>query len=171
MLDLIKEILEDGGDIEVVTEANSVKAVERLEKESFDVIICDYQMPRKNGIEVLRELRGHGNTTPFIMFTAQRQGRGRVRPPPGRRRRLHPEEGGVPRGVRGAARGRGQPGLRPGGRPQRNRDPHGTVLRSTIESLPIGVIAIGLDGGLVMHNHRLLELWGLEEAQMIGRTE
>ncbi len=140
MLDLIKEILEDGGDIEVVTEANSVKAVERLEKESFDVIICDYQMPRKNGIEVLRELRGHGNTTPFIMFTAR--GKEEVESDPlqaGANAYIQKKAGSravfveLREAVANLACARDS-GLR-------NRDPM-TVLRSTIESLPIGVIAI-----------------------------
>ncbi len=164
MLDLIKEILEDGGDIEVVTEANSVKAVERLEKESFDVIICDYQMPRKNGIEVLRELRGHGNTTPFIMFTAR--GKEEVESDPlqaGADAYIQKKAGSRAVFVELREAVANLACARDGG--LRNRDPM-AVLRSTIESLPIGVIAIGLDGGLVMHNHRLLELWGLEEAQM-----
>ncbi len=164
MLDLIKEILEDGGDIEVVTEANSVKAVERLEKESFDVIICDYQMPRKNGIEVLRELRGHGNNTPFIMFTAR--GKEEVESDPlqaGANAYIQKKAGSRAVFVELREAVANLACARDAG--QRNRDPM-AVLRSTIESLPIGVIAIGLDGGLVMHNHRLLELWGLEEAQM-----
>jgi|GEM_PF-3541148 len=54
--------------------ANSVqKAQELIEKELFDAIVCDYEMPGITGIEFLRRLRNSGDTRPFIIFT----GRGR----------------------------------------------------------------------------------------------
>jgi PAS domain S-box-containing protein len=172
MLELIKEILEDGGDIEVVTEANSLKAIERLEQESFDVIICDYQMPSKNGIEVLRELRGHGNTTPFIMFTAR--GKDEVEPDPlkaGADVYIQKQAGSRAVFVELRDAVTHLACVRDDVIAPSKRDPL-TVLKSTIDSLPIGVMAIGMDGGLIMYNHRLLEDWGIDEDLMlIGRTE
>ncbi|MFA0087860.1 response regulator transcription factor [Vibrio sp. 10N.261.51.F12] len=36
----------------------------------FDVIILDVMMPKKDGMQVVRELRESGNTTPVLMLTA-----------------------------------------------------------------------------------------------------
>jgi two-component system alkaline phosphatase synthesis response regulator PhoP len=38
---------------------------------SFDVIILDIMLPKKNGFDVCRELRAKGNTTPVLMLTAK----------------------------------------------------------------------------------------------------
>lgn len=40
------------------------EGLERLARESFDVIILDVMMPRLNGYEVLEQMRGGGITTP-----------------------------------------------------------------------------------------------------------
>lgn len=46
-------------------------ALEWLSRCRADVIVSDYTMPGgMNGITLLKELRSHGNTTPFILFTA-----------------------------------------------------------------------------------------------------
>ncbi len=37
----------------------------------FDVIVLDIMLPKKNGIEVLRALRGSGRTTPVLILTAK----------------------------------------------------------------------------------------------------
>jgi len=40
---------------------------------TFDVIILDCMLPRKNGFDVCRDLRQHGIATPIIMLTARGQ--------------------------------------------------------------------------------------------------
>lgn len=63
--------LEDGFRVH---SASSVKeALQRMKKKEFDVVVSDYMMPGKNGLELLKELRDDGNDIPFIVFT----GRGR----------------------------------------------------------------------------------------------
>jgi signal transduction histidine kinase/DNA-binding response OmpR family regulator len=47
------------------------KALEVMEKERFDCIICDMQLPRKNGLEMLQALRSAGVRVPFIFHTGQ----------------------------------------------------------------------------------------------------
>ena len=48
------------------------EALSLLEKENFDVIVSDYQMPEKNGLEFLKELREERTSEiPFIMFTGK----------------------------------------------------------------------------------------------------
>ena len=37
----------------------------------YDLIVLDLRLPEMNGLEVLRTLRGRGNTTPVLVLTAQ----------------------------------------------------------------------------------------------------
>jgi PAS domain S-box-containing protein len=71
LLKVAKQCLEMQGPFQVDT-ANSVEeALSKLEKERYDAVISDYQMPGKDGLEFLKELRESGNKTPFIMFTGK----------------------------------------------------------------------------------------------------
>jgi two-component system, OmpR family, alkaline phosphatase synthesis response regulator PhoP len=45
----------------------------RATTESFDLIILDIMLPRKNGLDVCRDLRQQGSQTPVIMLTARGQ--------------------------------------------------------------------------------------------------
>ena len=52
--------------------ASSVdEAFQKLNAEKYDVIISDYEMPKKNGLEFLKELRGKNGKIPFILFTGK----------------------------------------------------------------------------------------------------
>ncbi len=48
-------------------------AIVKISRYPFDAVVSDYQMPGKNGIEFLREVRASFPSLPFILFT----GRGR----------------------------------------------------------------------------------------------
>lgn len=61
----------EGYEIEVVSDGE--KAIERASKGSFDLIILDVMLPKKDGFEVVRELRLGGLKTPIIMLTAKAQ--------------------------------------------------------------------------------------------------
>ncbi|MFQ5980377.1 MAG: PAS domain S-box protein [Candidatus Heimdallarchaeota archaeon] len=58
---------------EVATVTSAKAALQVLTSEKFDAIIADYQMPKIDGLELLKRIRNDGNSIPFIMFT----GRGR----------------------------------------------------------------------------------------------
>jgi PAS domain S-box-containing protein len=73
LLYLAKAILEQGEDLEIDTEQDPLEALNRVASGNYDVIVCDYQMPEADGIELLKRLRARGDRTPFILFT----GRGR----------------------------------------------------------------------------------------------
>jgi PAS domain S-box-containing protein len=73
LLDICKIFLERSGELKIETESSVHRALEKLSRESFDVIVSDYQMPEMDGIEFLKRIRSDGNTIPFIIFT----GRGR----------------------------------------------------------------------------------------------
>ncbi|MHA1744014.1 MAG: response regulator [Candidatus Heimdallarchaeota archaeon] len=59
--------------LDITTATTSRKAMELLNKEPFDVVISDYQMPETDGLALLKEVRMAAIDIPFIIFT----GRGR----------------------------------------------------------------------------------------------
>jgi PAS domain S-box-containing protein len=66
-----KQCLDTQGEFEVNTASSVNEALEKLKKTDYDVIVSDYQMPGKDGLEFLKELREKGNTGPFIVFTGK----------------------------------------------------------------------------------------------------
>ncbi|HWG41222.1 MAG TPA: response regulator transcription factor [Gemmataceae bacterium] len=46
------------------------RGLELAKSQQFDAIILDLLLPRRNGLEVLRELRDAGNQTPVLLLTA-----------------------------------------------------------------------------------------------------
>lgn len=47
--------------------------------DSYDVVVLDIMLPKKDGIAVLREIRAEGITTPVLLLTAKSQVEDRVR--------------------------------------------------------------------------------------------
>lgn len=60
--------------MEIDHASSADEALALLEKHPHDVIISDYRMSGKDGLELLEELRTEGNDIPFIMFTDDRDG-------------------------------------------------------------------------------------------------
>ncbi len=56
----------------VVTAADGVEALEKIQAESFDLILLDVMMPRMSGFEVCRKLKSDPETRdiPILMVTA-----------------------------------------------------------------------------------------------------
>jgi signal transduction histidine kinase len=71
LLKAAKPILEMQGSFHVETALSVEEAMEKMEAKTFDVIVSDYIMPGKDGLEFLRELRESGNNIPFIVFTGK----------------------------------------------------------------------------------------------------
>jgi len=72
-----KEILRDSltvaltrEDHTVTTFADPVEAIQEIRTGRFDVVLCDLKMPRMDGLNVIRDLRGKGCETPIIVMTA-----------------------------------------------------------------------------------------------------
>ncbi len=57
----------------VETAQDGETGFKRAKEETFDLLILDVMLPRKNGFDVLRDLRQHGVKTPAIMLTARGQ--------------------------------------------------------------------------------------------------
>lgn len=53
----------------VFTASNGFEALSVLETENVHCVICDVNMPKMNGIEVIKKLREGNNPTPFIFYT------------------------------------------------------------------------------------------------------
>ncbi len=62
------------GGYEVVTAADGREALTRFGEQHFDLVVLDLMLPRMDGLEVCRRLRGqlgNGKTVPIIMLTAR----------------------------------------------------------------------------------------------------
>lgn len=53
-------------------------ALDRLADEQFDAILLDVMMPGRSGLDVAREIRSLGDTTPILMLTARHEVSDRV---------------------------------------------------------------------------------------------
>jgi PAS domain S-box-containing protein len=71
LLDIAKQFLELDRTISVDTSLSAADALKLIERREYGVIVSDYQMPKKDGIQLLKEIRGMGNKTPFILFTGK----------------------------------------------------------------------------------------------------
>jgi len=70
-LKVTKQILEMQGAFRVETALSVGEAVEKMRKKTYDVIVCDYIMPRRDGLQFLKELRDSDKNMPFVIFTGK----------------------------------------------------------------------------------------------------
>jgi CheY-like chemotaxis protein len=68
-LELSKTFLEVFYNIISDTVESAAEALEKLEENSYDVVIADYDMPFMDGITFLRIIRNKRIDIPFILFT------------------------------------------------------------------------------------------------------
>ena len=66
MLQILNQ--QDHHDVDVVEDGES--ALECIGQSEYALILLDWKLPDKDGIEVLREIRAAGNKVPVIMVTA-----------------------------------------------------------------------------------------------------
>jgi len=60
-----------GEGFEVTTAKTGEEGFFLLSRESFDVVVLDWMLPGRDGIEVLRTLRAGGSKTPVLLLTAR----------------------------------------------------------------------------------------------------
>lgn len=68
-LELSQTFLEVFHNIASDTVDSAREAIQKLEKDSYDVVISDYDMPFMDGITFLRSIRDKSIDIPFILFT------------------------------------------------------------------------------------------------------
>jgi DNA-binding NtrC family response regulator len=68
ILDLLRIMLITDG-FEVSTADCGEAALKKLGEVSYDAVVCDYMMPRMNGITLLKQVRKNKDYTPFVFFS------------------------------------------------------------------------------------------------------
>lgn len=63
----------DGAGYEVVDAVDGVEGLERIAEGGFSLVLCDVNMPRMGGLEMLREAQLRGTTIPILMLTTEGQ--------------------------------------------------------------------------------------------------
>ncbi len=69
ILEVTQQVLERSHEISVKPVSSSREALDILQKNMFDAIVLDYDLPEINGIEFLKIIRDKGDVTPVIIFT------------------------------------------------------------------------------------------------------
>ncbi|MBP2133851.1 PAS domain S-box-containing protein [Methanomicrobium sp. W14] len=74
LLEIGKIFIEKNGDFSVDTALSAKDALEKLSAGnylSYDAVVSDYEMPSKNGVDLLRDIRSVGSEIPFLIFTGK----------------------------------------------------------------------------------------------------
>jgi len=70
VLDVIRILMQQKApELEIITTDTARNALEKTEKENFDIIISDYLMPDSSGLDLLEALRSGGDESVFVMWT------------------------------------------------------------------------------------------------------
>ncbi len=77
LLQALRQGLSEEG-FEVLTEDAAESGIVLASTKSPDLMILDRMLPGRDGVEMLRELRGNGFKTPVLMLTARDQVRDRI---------------------------------------------------------------------------------------------
>ncbi len=72
-LNLIKNMMQDAGITQIYTARDGKEALDFLGafdgEDMIDVVLCDWNMPRMTGLELLRQIRTCDPHLPFLMIT------------------------------------------------------------------------------------------------------
>ena len=70
LLEVLSMIVVSNYNVEIVEAKDGQTAIDNIKSAGpFDLVICDYNMPHKNGADVYRELRKENAGTPFILIS------------------------------------------------------------------------------------------------------
>jgi two-component system chemotaxis response regulator CheY len=73
MRQIVKRTLRQAGytDLQVCEAGNGREALEVIAAEQPDLVLCDWNMPEMNGIDLLTSLRADGRDVPFGFVTSE----------------------------------------------------------------------------------------------------
>src|SRR6056300_1498436 len=66
---MVRILSDESASYEITEAENGKQGLSKLEKNSFDLVLCDIKMPKMDGIEVLQAAKAKGIYVPFIMLT------------------------------------------------------------------------------------------------------
>jgi DNA-binding NtrC family response regulator len=69
LLEVSKQILSVENNFEVENAISVDEAYEKMQKQSYDAVVSDYEMSQKNGLEFLKALRDKKIDIAFILFS------------------------------------------------------------------------------------------------------
>jgi len=73
MRQIVKRTLRQAGytDVQVCEAADGREALGVIASEAPDLVLCDWNMPEMNGIDLLKSLRAQGHDVPFGFVTSE----------------------------------------------------------------------------------------------------
>lgn len=66
---LRKVLLDEDASLEIREAEDGALAIQTLSKKTFDLVLCDIKMPKKDGIEVLQYVQENSPQTPMVMIS------------------------------------------------------------------------------------------------------
>jgi two-component system chemotaxis response regulator CheY len=63
------------GVTDVTEAADGAEALLKFAEEQFDLVLTDWNMPEKTGLEVIEGIRGQGSKVPIVMITTEAEQR------------------------------------------------------------------------------------------------
>ncbi|MAT69808.1 MAG: two-component system response regulator [Planctomycetaceae bacterium] len=73
MRTILRRCLEAIGVKEIVEAEDGVAAIDEFRADRFDIVLTDWNMPNKNGLQLLAEIRALDAHVPVIMITTEGQ--------------------------------------------------------------------------------------------------
>ena len=67
---IVRSLTASGVD-ETAQAGDGVEALRLFQEESFDLVLTDWNMPNKSGIELVRDIRSLGSNVPVVMITTE----------------------------------------------------------------------------------------------------
>jgi PAS domain S-box-containing protein len=168
-LKMSKSRLEAEGTFQVDTASSVDEALERMREESYDVIVSDYQMPHKTGLQFLRELRKDGNNVPFIILTDRNRGKAAMEALNlGARQYLTKTGSSEDLFCELACRIREVVQIR---NVEKAAEMTVSLLRATLDSTADGILVVDNAGKIESFNQRFAEMWNIPESVLTSRDD
>jgi PAS domain S-box-containing protein len=162
ILKVSKQCLEIQGDFLVESASSVDDALQKLKANRFDAIVADYQMPQKDGLVLLKELRQNGDNVPFIVFTGKGREEVAIRSlnlgadqylnKTGEPESVYCE---LAHSIRNAVKNR---------QAFDQREKTLSMLRATLDSTNDGLLVVGNEGKILLVNPRFREMWKIPES-------
>src|ERR1051326_7273032 len=75
----IKKILQgEFSDIEFGEASNGIEVQKKINEKKWDLVILDMNMPGRNGLDILKQVKDDGNKIPVLMFSMHPEEIGRA---------------------------------------------------------------------------------------------